>query len=101
MGLRHVDFTFLTPIKDRLEKASKETVVFIRPMWSKLHRVYSLPISRASEIKEVLNAMCTIRRYGVWYFRCPDEVTRAVISEPLTDFDLEPIFAEVDLEESN
>jgi hypothetical protein len=101
MGLRHVDFTFLYPVRDRLTEAAKETVVFIRPFMSSLHRVYSTPEKRRTEIVEVLNQTCAICYKGVWYFKITDEITRAVVADPLTDLDIEPVFAEPDTEGIN
>lgn len=46
-------------------------ILFVRPIMSKVYRVYELPSELGEQKKdatEILDAACTLKRNGVWFF---------------------------------
>lgn len=72
MKFRKLNFDFRGGFREALLEVCKQDIVFIRPLGSKLFRVYATPLTSTNELVQVLNTLCTRYSKGVWYFRTLD-----------------------------
>jgi hypothetical protein len=77
---------------------SMEVLCFIRPFGSKLFRVVGLPDvgNKQTELFQVLNTICTIRKNGIWYFRMKDKEVLTDIGSILVEMGIDHLFIEPD-----
>lgn len=72
-----------------------DTLIFFKPIGSNLTRLWRIPetvLSRTDEIHQILDATCTIRRNGVWYYRDKEICIWAMAK--LIDIDIPCFFME-------
>ncbi|HNU14049.1 MAG TPA: hypothetical protein PKI55_06270 [Chitinophagaceae bacterium] len=78
----------------------EEVMVFIRPLKSKLFRVFKLPsglsAEKEKELREVLNTICKRYHKEVWYFLIPDQETENQFNEIFHLMDLLFIYVNLD-----
>jgi len=76
-----------------------DLLVFIRPLGSKLHRVFKLPElpeDKTKELDEVLNTICTAKNGGTWFFDLRSKEDSDIITDTIALMDIFTILVDLD-----
>lgn len=76
-----------------------ECLIFVKPLGSRLHRVFKIPDfleSKRTEVQQVLNTLCLRCHKRVWYFNFRDPDLYQDIMATLTLMDANPILISLD-----
>lgn len=81
-----------------------DMLVFIKPLGSKLHRVFKLPEleepDKSIELSQVLNTICTKKHQDVWYFAIQNPEDEQIITDTILLMDIQPIMVGLDNDKS-
>lgn len=79
-------------------------LVFIKPLGSKLHRVFKLPElddqDKSIELAQVLNTICTKKHQDVWYFAINDPIDEQIVTDTILLMDIQPVMVGLDNDKS-
>lgn len=81
-----------------------DMLVFIKPLGSKLHRVFKLPElddpDKSIELAQVLNTICTKKHDNVWYFAINNPEDERIVQDTILLMDIQPIMVGLDKDKS-
>lgn len=91
MKIKQIDFKMIY----EFENESLSRLCFFKPHPSRLYRVVGLPDvgNMCTELDQVLNTLCILKRNGIWYFKADAEMD---IMEILLEMDIDHLFIEPD-----
>jgi hypothetical protein len=80
------------------ENLSLSSLCFFRPLGSRLFRVVGLPDvgNMCTELDQVLNTLCILKRRGVWYFKYEGQETIELIGSVMLEMDIPHFFIQPD-----
>ena len=81
-----------------------DMLVFMKPLGSKLSRVFKLPElddpDKSIELAQVLNTICTKKHQDVWYFAMNNPEDERIITDTLLLMDIQPLIDCLDKDQS-
>lgn len=91
MKIKQIDFKMIK----EFENVSLSRLCFFKPHPSRLYRVVGLPDvgNMCTELDQVLNTLCILKKDGVWYFKAEAETD---LLEILYAMDIDHLFIEPD-----
>lgn len=81
-----------------------DLLVFIRPLGSKLSRVFKLPElndpDKSIELAQVLNTICTKKHKDVWYFDINNQEDEKIVMDTVLLMDIQALIVNLDKDPS-
>jgi len=81
-----------------------DLLVFIRPLGSKLSRVFKLPElndpDKSIELAQVLNTICTKKHKDVWYFDINNQEDEKIVMDTVLLMDIQALIVNLDKDHS-